>query len=41
MPAVRAGDDTTVRRLLGNVADVADTAALLLLRQRLNDDLHA
>ncbi|MFF1896961.1 hypothetical protein [Streptomyces sp. NPDC058206] len=39
--AVQAGNDAEVRRLLARLADnVAHTQALLLLRQRLNDDLH-
>jgi anti-anti-sigma factor len=37
--AVRAGDDARIRILLERLAQVADTAALLLLRHRLNEDL--
>ncbi|MFE5720596.1 hypothetical protein [Streptomyces erythrochromogenes] len=33
--AVRAGDDAAIRTLLAGLADVADTAALLYLRERL------
>ncbi|MFE7758357.1 hypothetical protein [Streptomyces sp. NPDC057429] len=38
--AVRAGDDPAIRTLLHQLADVADTEALLLLHRRLNEDLH-
>ncbi|WP_326608236.1 hypothetical protein [Streptomyces sp. NBC_01800] len=39
--AVQTGNDVKVRRLLARLADdVAHTQALLVLRQRLNDDLH-
>ena len=38
--AVQTGNDAEVRRLLARLADdVAHTQALLVLRQRLNDDL--
>ncbi|MFE7428067.1 hypothetical protein [Streptomyces sp. NPDC057545] len=40
MAAVRAGDDPAIRTLLHQLADVADTEALLLLHRRLNEDLH-
>ncbi|MFD6891128.1 hypothetical protein [Streptomyces sp. NPDC059957] len=33
--AVRSGDDATIRTLLADLAAVADTAALLHLRERL------
>lgn len=40
MEAVQTGNDVEVRRLLARLADdVAHTQALLVLRQRLNDDL--
>ncbi|WP_392752394.1 hypothetical protein [Streptomyces sp. LN590] len=39
--AVQTGNDAEVRRLLAHLADdVAHTQALLVLRQRLNEDLH-
>ncbi|MBK3643700.1 hypothetical protein [Streptomyces sp. MBT33] len=38
--AVRDGDDARIRTLLERLATVADTAALLLLHSRLNEDLH-
>ncbi|MEU4729544.1 hypothetical protein [Streptomyces sp. NPDC023588] len=38
--AVRAGDDAVIRTLLHQLADVADTDALLLLHRQLNEDLH-
>ncbi|AJF70397.1 hypothetical protein [Streptomyces vietnamensis] len=38
--AVRAGDDSAIRRLLHQLAGVADTDLLLLLHHRLNEDLH-
>lgn len=39
--AVQTGNDAEVRRLLARLTDdVAHTQALLVLRQRLNDDLH-
>ncbi|MFD6184867.1 hypothetical protein [Streptomyces goshikiensis] len=34
--AVRDGDDAAIRTLLADLAAVADTAALLYLRERLN-----
>lgn len=37
--AVRAGDDPAIRILLHQLAEVADTEALLLLHRRLNKDL--
>ncbi|MGQ4434197.1 hypothetical protein [Streptomyces sp. SAS_260] len=37
--AVRDGEDENVRTLLERLADVADTRALLLLREQLNKDL--
>ncbi|WP_424863896.1 hypothetical protein [Streptomyces sp. MMS24-I29] len=40
MAAVRAGDDPAIRTLLHQLADGADTEALLLLHRRLNEDLH-
>ncbi|WP_329539392.1 hypothetical protein [Streptomyces sp. NBC_01358] len=39
MQAVRAGDDPAIRILLHQLAEVADTEALLLLHRRLNKDL--
>ncbi|MDJ0385942.1 hypothetical protein [Streptomyces sp. G-G2] len=39
--AVRDGDDARIRLLLEHLSHVADTAALLLLHSRLNEDLHA
>ncbi|MFF3159575.1 hypothetical protein [Streptomyces sp. NPDC057910] len=38
--AVRAGDDARIRTLLERLTTIADTGALLLLRSRLNEDLH-
>lgn len=35
VPAVRVGDDAHIRTLLAALAAVADTAALLYLRERL------
>ncbi|MEV5978441.1 hypothetical protein [Streptomyces sp. NPDC052114] len=37
--AVREGEDETIRRLLERLAEVADAAALLLLRKLLTEDL--
>ena len=37
--AVRAGDDTEIRRLLARLALVADVSLLLRLRQRLYEDV--
>ncbi|MFE1288632.1 hypothetical protein [Streptomyces sp. NPDC058751] len=38
--AVRVGDDPAIRTLLHQLADVAETEALLLLHRRLREDLH-
>lgn len=38
--AVRADDGAAIPGLLHQLADVADTEALLLLRRKLDDDLH-
>ncbi|WP_406484192.1 hypothetical protein [Streptomyces sp. NBC_01568] len=38
--AVRAGDDPAIRGLLARLAQVADVAVLLRLRQRLDEDVH-
>jgi hypothetical protein len=38
--AVRAGDDPTIGALLDQLANIADTNALLLLHRRLHEDLH-
>lgn len=35
METVRSGDDAAIRTLLADLAAVADTAALLYLRERL------
>ncbi|MFD4628280.1 hypothetical protein ACFVYR_00040 [Streptomyces sp. NPDC058284] len=37
--AVRQGDDESVRTVLERLSEVADTSALLLLGERLNEDL--
>ncbi|MFI5987789.1 hypothetical protein ACIBEA_43915 [Streptomyces sp. NPDC051555] len=39
--AVRAGDDPRIRDLLANLATVADTKALLHLRQQLYENVPA